>query len=45
MKEIFDADEHARQEYYNETLIEDDCHPSARGHRLIAESLYPLFKD
>ena len=36
---IFDEREHARGRYFNEDLIQDDCHPSLAGHRVLADAL------
>jgi hypothetical protein len=39
IKKIFDEDSHSRGVYFNEDLIGDDCHPTARGHQLISDAL------
>ncbi|HJL18762.1 MAG TPA: hypothetical protein RMH99_24080 [Sandaracinaceae bacterium LLY-WYZ-13_1] len=36
LRRRFDAWEHARGHHFNRDLIHDDCHPTPRGHRLIA---------
>lgn len=41
---LFDAYEHARGRHFNEDLVLDDCHPSAAGHRIIADALAPLLE-
>lgn len=38
---LFDQYEHTKGRYYNEDLIQDDCHPSPLGHSLIAKALLP----
>ena len=40
---LFDRDEHMLGRYFNETLILDDCHPSPRGHKLIADAIAARF--
>ena len=45
VKAMFDEYGHARRRYYNLDLIHDDCHPTPRGHRLIAEALLPLLRE
>jgi hypothetical protein len=44
IKKIFDEDSHSRKVYFNEDLIGDICHPTARGHRLISEALTKVFR-
>ena len=38
---LFDQYEHNLGRYYNEDLIQDDCHPSPLGHTIIAKALLP----
>jgi hypothetical protein len=42
-EKLFEEHTHAAGKHFNEGLFVDDCHPSAEGHRIIAEALAPLF--
>lgn len=39
VKTLFDDWSHANNSYFNEHLVHDDCHPTPRGHELIAKAL------
>lgn len=43
LKKVFDEYEHSNGNYFNETLIRDDCHPSDLGHALIAKEILKRF--
>lgn len=43
VKKIFDEYEHSKGQYYNDSLIFDDCHPNELGHEIIANSLFNFF--
>ncbi|MFP6766942.1 MAG: SGNH/GDSL hydrolase family protein [Planctomycetaceae bacterium] len=36
---LFDRKQHALDGFFNRDLIHDDCHPTPRGHRLLATAL------
>jgi hypothetical protein len=38
-RELFDRKQHALDGFFNRDLIHDDCHPTPRGHRLLATAL------
>jgi len=42
VKKLFDDHQHAQGRYFNDLLIDDDCHPTPLGHRLIADELAKL---
>jgi hypothetical protein len=39
VEQLFEEYEHTEGDWFNEDLIHDDCHPTPRGHQLIAEAL------
>ncbi len=39
LPDVFDRHERSRGENFNGNLIHDDCHPTAAGHRVIADAL------
>ena len=39
----FDRYERSAGEHFNSNLIHDDCHPTPRGHGVIADALLPFF--
>ncbi len=39
VKKLFDEHEHAGGRYFNQSLIHDECHPTAAGHGLMAEAV------
>lgn len=43
LRKIFDDHSHGTGVWFNEELIHDDCHPSIKGHQIIAESLLQYF--
>jgi len=45
IKKLFDEYEVRRGKYFNEDLIEDDCHPNQLGHRIIADELFGLLSE
>ncbi len=42
---VFLAYLHSRGAYYNDDLIDDDCHPNEKGHELLAKYLVHYFSD
>lgn len=44
LHKLFREYEHSQNNYFNETLIQDDCHPNPEGHRIIADALFEHFK-
>ncbi len=43
VQQVFDEYNHSNGKYYNQFLIEDDCHPNELGHQIIAKELYQYF--
>ena len=43
VRELFDRYERSAGEHFNSSLIHDDCHPTPRGHGVIADALLPFF--
>lgn len=39
VRQLFDDHQHAAGRYFNDLLIDDDCHPTPLGHQLIADAL------
>lgn len=44
-KRLFDREAHRQGRYFNEGLVDDDCHPSPEGHRILARELARIIRS